>query len=113
MGDADKNRGWDLLCNAKQAFDKAMVSGQLTSEQIQLAQRQLAICEGSDWFWWFGDYNPSDSVRDFEQLYRRHLLALYNLIDVDPPAELETVISLGGGNPAQGGVMRPGQATGS
>jgi hypothetical protein len=22
------------------------------------AKIQLAICEGSDWFWWFGDYNP-------------------------------------------------------
>jgi alpha-amylase/alpha-mannosidase (GH57 family) len=113
MGDADKNRGWDLLCEAKQAFDKTMVSGKLTAEQIQLAQRQLAICEGSDWFWWFGDYNPSATVKDFEQLYRRHLLALYNLIEVEPPTHLQDVISQGGGDPAQGGVMRPGQATGN
>jgi len=111
MGDADKNRGWDLLCEAKLAYDKAMVSGQLGEERIRQAQRQLAICEGSDWFWWFGDYNPSDSVSDFDQLYRRHLLALYQLIDVEPPAHLHDVISRGGGNPEQGGVMRPGQAT--
>ncbi len=39
--------------------------------------RLLAVCEGSDWFWWFGDYNPADSVRDFDQLFRRQLDALY------------------------------------
>jgi len=113
IGDADKNRGWDLLCEAKEAFDKVMVSGRLSEEQIQQAQRQLAICEGSDWFWWFGDYNPSETVSDFDQLYRRHLLALYQLIDVEPPAHLHDVISHGGGEPEQGGVMRPGQAAGN
>ena len=112
MGDADKNRGWDLLCEVKQAFDEAMASGHLSSELQEQARRQLAICEGSDWFWWFGDYNPSDTVSDFEQLYRRHLLALYQLLGAEPPAHLADVISLGGGDPAQGGVMRPGQAAG-
>jgi len=110
MGDAAKNRGWDLLCEAKQAFDVATTSGHLSEEQLLLAQRQLAICEGSDWFWWFGDYNPSDSVRDFDRLYRRHLLALYQLLEINPPANLNEVISIGGGDPAQGGVMRPGKA---
>ena len=110
IGDADKNRGWDLLCDAKQAFDEVTGSGRMSAEQLQEAQRQLAICEGSDWFWWFGDYNPVDSVRDFDRLYRRHLLALYRLIEVAPPANLNEVISRGGGDPAQGGVMRPGKA---
>ena len=29
MGDADKNRGWDLLCDAKRAFDAAVACGHL------------------------------------------------------------------------------------
>ena len=109
MGDKDKNRGWDLLCEAKQAYDKAVTSDCLTAEQQQQAARQLAICEGSDWFWWFGDYNPGDTVSDFERLFRSHLLALYNFIGMEAPAHLADVISQGGGDPAQGGVMRPGQ----
>ena len=28
------------------------------------ASRQLAQCESSDWFWWFGDYNPPDAVAE-------------------------------------------------
>ena len=66
MGDAAKNRAWDLLCEAKQAFDR--VVPQLTdAAQRAQAGRQLALCESSDWFWWFGDYNPTDAVSQFDQ----------------------------------------------
>jgi len=82
----------------------------LSDEQIEQATEQLAICEGSDWFWWFGDYNPSGSVRDFDQLYRRHLEKLYQLIGQHPPEKLQTPLSHGGGEMANGGVMQKGIA---
>ncbi|HAG96464.1 MAG TPA: glycoside hydrolase, partial [Gammaproteobacteria bacterium] len=69
----------------------------------------LAICEGSDWFWWFGDYNPAESVADFDQLYRAHLRNLYRFLDEPAPPELEHVISRGGGAQENDGVMRRGQ----
>jgi alpha-amylase/alpha-mannosidase (GH57 family) len=109
IGDVDKNRGWDLLCEAKQVFDAAVASGQLSDEQLEAAYRQLAVCEGSDWFWWFGDYNPAESVSNFEHLFRLHLSSLYQLIGKLPPESLTHVISHGSGSPAQGGVMRTGQ----
>jgi alpha-amylase/alpha-mannosidase (GH57 family) len=109
IGDPDKNRGWDLLCEAKQAFDRVVASGRLTGDALLKAERQLAICEGSDWFWWFGDYNPSESVQDFERLYRMHLADLYRLIGESVPEHLSHTISMGGGNPQMGGVMRRGQ----
>jgi alpha-amylase/alpha-mannosidase (GH57 family) len=71
-------------------------------------ERQLAICEGSDWFWWFGDYNSADSVSDFERLYRLHLSNLYQMLGVETPQSLGTVISHGGGGIEQGGTMRRG-----
>ena len=58
MGDAAKNRAWDLLCEAKQAFDPRG-SGHDRRCEARAAGRQLALCESSDWFWWFGDYNPA------------------------------------------------------
>lgn len=109
IGDVDKNRGWDLLCEAKQAFDAVLAAGQLSGEQLEAAYRQLAVCEGSDWFWWFGDYNPAESVSNFEHLFRLHLSALYHLIGKLPPESLTHVVSHGSGSPAQGGVMRTGQ----
>jgi len=109
IGDADKNRAWELLTEAKLAFDKAIAAGKVDAGQRRLAERQLAICEGSDWFWWFGDYNPSDSVRDFDRLYRHQLQALYQQLGVAVPENLHQVISSGGGEAEAGGVMRRGK----
>lgn len=112
IGDPDKNRAWDLLCEAKQHYDRVMDNGSLTAEQKEKASYQLGLCEGSDWFWWFGDYNPAPVVRDFEHLYRRHLANLYDNIGYPAPARLFQPISQGGGEPARGGAMRPGHEAG-
>ena len=106
MGSADKNRGWDYLVAAKRAFDSVMASGRLSSDQQAQATRQLAVCEGSDWFWWFGDYNPAGSVSDFERLYRAQLRELYRLLGVAPPAMLDVPLSTGGGWAENAGTMR-------
>lgn len=109
MGDPAKNAGWDLLCEAKLAYDQALASGRLTAEQQAQAGRQLAQCESSDWFWWFGDYNPPEAVRDFDLLYRHQLTSLYTLLGLVPPAALQQSLSAGGGDPEGGGVMRRAQ----
>ncbi len=110
VGDRDKNRGWDMLGDAKRAFDRAVAAGALDSDQVAAAQLQLAVCEGSDWFWWFGDYNPADSVSDFESLYRMHLGNLYQLLGLEPPEYLAHTFARGSGRPELGGVMRHGKA---
>jgi alpha-amylase/alpha-mannosidase (GH57 family) len=106
IGCPDKNRGWELLVEAKRSFDGQVAAGALSPEEIEVASRQLAICEGSDWFWWFGDYNPTETVGQFDQLYRMHLANLYQLIKLEAPGSLSEVISRGGGRPSRGGVMR-------
>ncbi|MDZ7781423.1 MAG: glycoside hydrolase family 57 protein [Halioglobus sp.] len=106
IGDPDKNRGWEMLVEAKHSFDARVASGSLGEEALARAEHQLAMCESSDWFWWFGDYNPSETVVHFDQLYRMHLAHLYNSIDVIAPAHLGNIISRGHGHPERGGVMR-------
>lgn len=108
IGDKDKNRAWDCLVRAKQRFDEVVAGLDGDSGKFGELQRQLAICEGSDWFWWFGDYNPSESVRDFDRLYRRQLADLYRLLGDQPPEELDSPISGGGGHAELGGTMRRG-----
>ncbi|MDO3382471.1 glycoside hydrolase family 57 protein [Gilvimarinus algae] len=107
IADSEKNKAWDILCQAKLDYDSAVEAG-LAGDSRRLADLQLALCEGSDWFWWFGDYNPSDSVRDFDYLFRQHVTNLYNIIGKKPPEKLATPISKGSGSPANGGVMRQG-----
>lgn len=110
IGARDKNQGWSLLVEAKQACDAHI--GRLSGAARAEAERQLGVCEGSDWFWWLGDENPERAVSDFESLYRHHLARLYELIGVPPPARLDDVLSRGQGAPAAGGVMKPGQPSG-
>ncbi len=109
IGDNDKNRAWDMLGDVKCCYDRVLATGRLTEDQLKAAEQQLFICEGSDWFWWFGDYNSADSVSDFEQMYRMHLARLYELLDEEPPEYLCHVFTHGSGAPAMGGTMRPGQ----
>jgi len=111
IGDPDKNRGWEMLIEAKHIFDR--VVPRLEPKQRKAAERQLAICEGSDWCWWFGGHNPSAAVRDFDRLYRLHLTHLYRLLGETPPDYLELAFTHGGGDPAAGGVMRKGQENGA
>ena len=108
IGDPDKNRGWDLLSEAKQTFDHVMATKTFDTDTKQALLRQLAICEGSDWFWWFGDYNSADSVSDFEHLFRLHLSNLYQMLGEEVPDTLSRVVSQGGGGIEQGGTMRRG-----
>jgi alpha-amylase/alpha-mannosidase (GH57 family) len=112
IGDPAKNAAWDLLCEAKDAFDRVVVEGPLDEAQVTAAERQLALCESSDWFWWFGDYNPSEAVGQFDRLYRRQLANLYRLLKLEPPEALSRPLSAGGGagSAEHGGTMRRANA---
>lgn len=106
IGSTDKNRAWDLLCAAKQSYDLVMGSDRLNEVQREAAALQLAACEGSDWYWWFGDYNPPQVVRTFDEIFRHNLTELYRLLQLTPPTALAEPISRGGGVPEDGGAMR-------
>jgi len=108
IGNEDKNRGWDVLCDLKQVYDECCQ--QLDPQTRLMVDAQLAACEGSDWFWWFGDYNPAKMVSDFEHLFRIHIAGLYQMLGREPPQYLTHVLAHGSGSPEHGGVMRQGKA---
>lgn len=108
MGDPAKNRAWDLLCEAKVAYDQRLATGTLPEAVAREAELQLRSCESSDWFWWFGDYNPGDSVEAFDMLYRAKLKRLYRLLGLPVPGTLCISLCRGGGPAEAGGVMRRG-----
>ncbi len=104
IGDADKNRAWDLLCEAKRVCDERWPA--LAPETQREVEDLLSVCEGSDWFWWLGDYNPSASVSDFERLFRQNLQKLYGLLGVPAPGALMQCLSHGSSAAQQSGTMR-------
>ncbi|MBG7602391.1 MAG: glycoside hydrolase, partial [Gammaproteobacteria bacterium] len=110
IGSEDKNRAWDLLVEAKQAYDEAIAGKKFTQAKRARIEKLLAVCESSDWFWWFGDYNPSGSVNDFDELFRIQLKTLYTILGKTPPASLDTPVSVGGGNMENAGTMQRGSS---
>lgn len=111
IGEKDKNRAWDMLVDAKKMYDKVIAEGNLSRQEAKDAEMQLATCESSDWFWWFGEYNSAESVEAFDQQYRLHLGNLYQLLKVEAPEYLSHAFSFGTGHPAMGGAMLPGQSS--
>jgi alpha-amylase/alpha-mannosidase (GH57 family) len=107
MGDPDKNRAWDLLAEAKHAVDRVLRVSSLPEALRQQVEQQLAICEGSDWFWWFGPHHARETVLDFDRLFRHQLLRLYRLIGVSPPAHLQIPVSGGSAETQNAAVMLP------
>ncbi|MDO9227220.1 MAG: glycoside hydrolase family 57 protein [Pseudomonadota bacterium] len=106
MGDPAKNRGWDWLCAAKLAYDAAVEM--LPEDEAETAEVLLKSCESSDWFWWFGDYNPADAVESFDRVYRQKLKRLYQTLRIRAPEYLDTPLCRGSGHSEAGGVMRRG-----
>jgi len=106
VGDHDKNAAWDLLCAAKHTYDLVIQSQRLTKKEKEAANQQLASCESSDWFWWFGDYNSPAAVESFDQLFRKNLINLYKLLKIPAPANVFEPISHGGTASGESGTMR-------
>ncbi len=99
IGSRDKNRAWDLLCAAKQSFD--LVGDERPARRARSARRrsrQLAVCEGSDWFWWFGDYNPAHAVASFDRAVSRQPRAISTRCSSlpAPPALAEPIATAAG-----------------
>jgi len=106
IGEPAKNRAWDLLCEAKAAYDRVLADGDLDERARGAVERQLATCESSDWFWWLGPYNAAESVARFDRLFRHNLRRLYQMLGLDAPHSLDAPIGEGTGHPEAGGVMR-------
>ena len=106
IGSRAKNRAFELLCEAKRAYDGVVAAGTLPAPARAAVDRQLGVCEGSDWAWWFAEFNSAEVVADFDALYRRHLGNLYRLLGLPLPEALNRSFATGSGTPEQGGAMQ-------
>ncbi len=93
IGAPEDNRSWDYLYHARNFY--AQASGGCTEEQRRLAQEELFIAEGSDWNWWYGPEHHSANDREFDELYRKHLSNVYQLLGATPPDHLAQPIISG------------------
>ena len=86
IGHGDDLRGWRQLREARQMFTR--VSAAAAPADREQAFKELLIAEGSDWFWWYGDDHSSDHDLEFDELFRRHLRNIYQMLGQPVPEEL-------------------------
>lgn len=85
IGEAEENRGWELLGQARDFLSQS----DATPQSAPAVFEALYMAEGSDWFWWFGDDQDSGSDDEFDDLFRTHLKNIYRGLLSEPPAELD------------------------
>jgi alpha-amylase/alpha-mannosidase (GH57 family) len=97
IGAPEDNRSWDYLCHARNFYSQASESR--SEEQRKTALEELLIAEGSDWNWWYGPEHHSANDREFDELYRKHLSNVYQILGATPPDYLAQPITEGAVQP--------------
>ncbi|MCS7229893.1 MAG: glycoside hydrolase family 57 protein [Candidatus Kryptonium sp.] len=88
IGHEEDNRAWDLLKQARDFLVREIAKGKHSEDKIKKAWEEIYIAEGSDWCWWFGDEHITAQADEFDQLFRKHLIRVYELFGAEPPVEL-------------------------
>jgi alpha-amylase/alpha-mannosidase (GH57 family) len=97
IGAPEDNHAWDYLSAARSFYAQAAPAA--PEERRALAFEELLIAEGSDWNWWYGPEHHSANDRDFDDLYRKHLSNVYQVLGEAPPDVLAQPILTGVARP--------------
>lgn len=85
-GHSEKNRAWELIYQTRRDIDN--YSGAISDEIAEKIRFHFLASECSDWFWWYGDDHVTAFGLEFDALFRGHLMSIYRLVNMHPPADL-------------------------
>ncbi|MBQ9688038.1 hypothetical protein IJV79_00215, partial [bacterium] len=88
IGEPVKNQAWSYLKNVKRDMDRLIIKNNKGSN-VFLAKKEFFLCQGSDWFWWYGEPNDSGQDHLFDFLFREHLKSVYKYLGEDYPKYLD------------------------
>ena len=91
IGNPYKNKAWEYLAIARKELEQILNSDarEALKDKLDLILKQMYICEGSDWFWWYGE----EPAGHFDRLFRMHLSNFYTLINKPIPEYLNKPVS--------------------
>lgn len=87
-GHPEKNRAWVAIVDARCELEDHRRRGDADPAALANAYDHLLRAEGSDWFWWLGDDHYTPFKREFDELFRLHVVAVWRALGVSPPAYL-------------------------
>ena len=91
VGEPTKNLAWQYLDRTRQDL-KEFEKENYDENLIKQAWQEIYICEGSDWFWWYGEPNDSGQDNIFDLLFRSRLKNVYKILNKPIPEYLDTAL---------------------
>ena len=93
IGDPEKNQAWNTVKRVRDdLFMFKKEHRDLAPEKFDAAMKELYICQGSDWFWWYGEPNTSGQDYIFDYIFRERLKNIYKIIGAEVPEYLDEPI---------------------
>ena len=86
IGKNEDNTSYDYLRQVRNDYLE------LSNTEKEKAKKSLFAAEGSDWNWWYGDEENRDILRNFDYIYRTHLVNVYKLSNREIPDFLKNPI---------------------
>ena len=90
IGHEEDNLAWDHLTGARESLQHFQQAHPGTD--LAEAWKSIYIAEGSDWNWWYGDEHSTETEKDFDELFRLNLMAVYRNMGKEVPAQLFTPV---------------------
>jgi hypothetical protein len=78
IGHPEKSRAWALLASVRE----------LLPEDAGELPLSMLLAEGSDWFWWLGDDNPTELAPLYDRIFRLHLADACAAVGIESPVDL-------------------------
>lgn len=86
VGHYEKTRAWELIFATRRDYEHH--SAALDEQSREAIIKHFLAAECSDWFWWYGDDHYTEFAEEFDTLFRSHLIAVYDLMQMAPMADL-------------------------
>lgn len=80
IGHEDDRRAWKAVDLTRRAVEACE-----DPEARERALQHVLAAEGSDWTWWYGTEHSTPFARHFDELFRHHLLAAWEVLGEEPP----------------------------
>ncbi len=87
VGHNEDRQAWEYLAKTRELVKEHIAKG-AEPAVIARAMESIYIAEGSDWFWWFGHDHSSALDDQFDLLFRKHLMSVYQVLGVNVPEYL-------------------------
>ncbi|GBE00153.1 glycosyl hydrolase family 57 [bacterium BMS3Abin07] len=82
IGHEEDNIAWDYISRTRKDLASSRPENMNGTDEAWL---HLYAAEGSDWFWWYGDDHVTDNAREFDELFRHNLMAVYKSLGKEVP----------------------------